>query len=107
MEIRFFPRYPWAILPRKLKIDVNSKEEEIRLMDEHFRWIRQNRSAEVCWPWRIAQETGWVIESPVTVDMEALNDVEIYRSEEADLQALRELIGSNLAWNRAGDAEQV
>lgn len=107
MEIRFHPRYPWAILPRKLKIDVQSKEEEIRLMDEHFRWIRQNRSAEVCWPWRMAQETGWIIDSPVTVDMEALGDLEVYHSEPADSAFFQEITGSNLAWGRPGDPEQV
>ena len=53
VEVVFRAVYPWAILPRKIKIDVQAKEEEARLMEEHFRWVRCSRSAELCWPWRL------------------------------------------------------
>src|SRR4029077_14660908 len=77
MEVVFSAVHAWAILPRKVKIDPKPKQEEIRMMAENFRWVRFTRSAELCWPWRLGQEIGWVVESPVTVSMDALHDVEV------------------------------
>jgi hypothetical protein len=77
MEVVFRAVYPWALLPRKIKIDPKAKQEEARLIEENFRWLRISRSQELCWPWRIGQEIGWVIDSPVTVAMDALHDVEV------------------------------
>lgn len=76
LEVTFRKVHPWAILPRKQKIDPQPKREEARLMAEHFAWVRASRSAELCWPWRMSQELGWIVESPVTVAMDAIHDVE-------------------------------
>jgi hypothetical protein len=77
MEIIARARHPWALLPRKIKIDVKAKENEARLMEENFRLIRQSQSAEFCWPWRLGQEIGWVVDAPVSVSMDALNDIQL------------------------------
>lgn len=76
MEVTFRALHPWALLPRKQKIDPEPKKEEAELMEEHFAWVRASRSPELCWPWRMSQEAGWVVESPVTVTMDAIEDVE-------------------------------
>ncbi len=76
MEVTFRLVHPWAILPRKQKIDPQPKRDEARLMAEHFAWVRASRSPELCWPWRQSQELGWIVESPVTVTMDAIHDVE-------------------------------
>ena len=76
MQVTFRAVHPWAILPRKIKIDPKPKQEEAQLMAEHFSWVRASRSSELCWPWRLSQEIGWVVDSPVSVDMDKLNDVE-------------------------------
>jgi hypothetical protein len=77
MEVNFRQVYPWALLPRKVKIDHAAKRDEVQLFEENFRWIRISRSAELCRPWRLGQEVGWVIDSPVTVTMDALHDVQV------------------------------
>jgi len=77
MEVSFRKVYPWAILPRKVRIDPAPKRDEARMVEENFRWVRISRSAELCRPWRLAQEVGWVIDSPVSVTMDALRDVQV------------------------------
>jgi hypothetical protein len=76
MEIMFRQVHPWAILPRKHKVNPKPKREEAQLMANHFAWVRASRSAELCWPWRMSQELGWIVESPVTITMDAFHDVE-------------------------------
>lgn len=76
MDVVFRSVYPWAILPDKAKVDVKAKRDEVRMVEENFRWVRASRSAELCWPWRVAHELGWVIRCPVDITMDALNDVE-------------------------------
>jgi hypothetical protein len=76
MEVVFRAIYPWAMLPRKIKIDAATKQAEERIFEENFRWIRMSRTAELCWPWRLGQEIGWVIDSPVSIAMDGLHDIE-------------------------------
>jgi hypothetical protein len=91
MQVTFRQVFPWAILPRKVKVDPEPKREEARLMEENFRWVRTSRAAELCRPWRLAQEVGWVIDSPVSVTMDALHDVQV----DCPPEALRQV--TNLA----------
>ena len=102
MEITFRKVHPWAILPKKPKIDPKPKREEARLMAEHFAWVRASRSAELCWPWRMSQELGWIVESPVTVTMEAFHDVEALCPPDK-LRYVSMLANATENWNFNGD----
>jgi hypothetical protein len=102
MEVVFRAIYPWAVLPRKIKIDAKAKEAEARMFEEQFRWIRISRSAELCWPWRLGQELGWVIDSPVTIAMDALHDVEAM-CPPADNRALSVAANCTEAWSFKDD----
>lgn len=109
MDINFRAVQPWALLPRKLKIDPKPKMEEARLMAEHFVWVRKSRSVELCWPSRAAQELGWVIDSPVTVTMDALHDVEALGPEHA-LRQMSALANGTENWcfrDSAGKPERM
>jgi len=98
MEITFRALYPWALLPRKIKIDPQPKQSEVRVVEENFRWLRISRSPELCWPWRLGQELGWVIESPVSVTMDVLHDVEVHGPPEA-LRNLGMITNSSENWS--------
>jgi hypothetical protein len=97
MEVTFRAVFPWAILPHKVKIDPAPKRDEARMMEENFRWVRTSRSAELCRPWRLAQEVGWVINSPVSVTMDALRDVEVHCAPEA-LRTVTNLANATENW---------
>ncbi len=95
--MKFTALHPWAILPRKVKIDTSARVEESRLMEEHFVWVRKTRSAELCWPSRMGQEIGWVVDSPVTVTMDALHDIEAIGPPES-LRQLSMLANASENW---------
>jgi len=99
MEVIFRALHPWAILPKKRSIDRKPVEEEARLLEDHFVWARASRAPEFCWPWRMGQEIGWVIESPVTVTMDALHDVEAISPPDAEsIRHLSQLAGASENW---------
>jgi hypothetical protein len=101
VEVTFREVFPWALLPRKVKIDPEPKREEVRVMEENFRWVRISRSAELCRPWRLAQEVGWVIDSPVSVTMDALHDVEVACPPQA-LRTVTNLANATENWTKGG-----
>lgn len=99
MEISFRKVHPWAIVPAKRKIDPAPKAEEARLLEEHFLYARASRAPEFCWPWRAAQELGWVIHSPITVQMDALNDFEAVCPESPEaMRQVANLAGATENW---------
>jgi hypothetical protein len=76
MEVRFRAKYPWALLPYKCTIDIRTAKADAEMYERSFRWLRRNRVEQLCWPWRLGQEVGWVVPSPVDVEMSPLEDVE-------------------------------
>jgi len=86
MEAVFYQKFPWAILPYKVRIDKKPLDEVAEIYDEGFRWLRRRRRPEMCWPWRIAQEAGWVIPSPADVRIAPFQNAEVClaRSERKD-----------------------
>src|SRR4051794_15862752 len=77
MEMVFAQKYEWALLPRKAEVDARAATVRAELYERHFRWIRRRRARELCWPWRLAEELGWLIPSPVDVTMAPLDDAEV------------------------------
>jgi hypothetical protein len=77
MDLSFQANHPWALLPRKIKVDLRAKQQEVEMFQENFHWVRMGRSSELCYPWRLGEEMGWVVDSPVDICMDAIHDVEV------------------------------
>lgn len=69
--------YPWALMPAERGTQVEKPKRD--LFDD-FRYFRQNRRRENCWPWRVANQLGWDVCSPVDVTVEPLSDIELTAS---------------------------
>jgi hypothetical protein len=92
--------YPWAILPGKRHVDRAEAREEAKLLAGHFRYHRQFRQAEACSPWVMGQELGWVLRSPVTVELTQLADVQLAADEGGHIQDAGRLFGREEFWRR-------
>jgi hypothetical protein len=92
--------YPWAILPGKWHVDRAEAREEAQLLEEQFRYHRQFRRAEACPPWVMGQELGWVLRSPVTVELDQLDDVQLAAHDGLALQEVGQLFGREEFWRR-------
>lgn len=75
--IEFRSKYPWALPPQRDRIVTDAMKEHAQTVDREFRWHRAGRLPELCWPWRLAAELGWVIRSPVDVRVEPIHDFEV------------------------------
>lgn len=106
LEVSFRQVCPWALLPRKIKIDVKAKQEEVRIFEENFQWLRISRSEELCWPWRMGQEIGWVVDCPVNITMDALHDVEA-RGAPHEQRTLSMLTNCTEVWSYNDDQGQL
>lgn len=79
----FAKTLPWAILPRA-RVEREQRGEGADSNYDSFRYLRNSRRKENCWPWRLYDQMGWDICSPVDVTVEPLLDVEISASLEQD-----------------------
>lgn len=77
MDVHFRSKYPWALVPDKPKVDRRTPQEDAEIYADSFRWVRKSRVPEACWPWRVAQELGWIVRSPVDVHMTPITDIEL------------------------------
>jgi hypothetical protein len=77
VRVSFKIKHEWALLPHKHQVDRHAAALDAGIYARNFRWFRKTRTAAACWPWRVAQELGWVIPSPVDVHMTPLRDVEV------------------------------
>lgn len=99
MEVIFNKKYDWAVLPTENKIDWKRKKETAELYKHNFRWIRKNRVPELCWPWRLGQEIGWQILSPIDVMMSPVETLEVNCSKD-ELGHFAKLSEYNELWKR-------
>src|SRR5579862_9351242 len=77
MEVVFRQKYPWALLPYKHRVDLKTSEADAIVYAQNFRFLRRWRAPEMCWPWRIAQESGWIIPSPVEIQVQPVDAQEV------------------------------
>jgi hypothetical protein len=98
-DIKASAHYPWALLPHKNRINQREARSSADLYDRHFRWIRRRRVAERCTPWRLGQELGWYVLSPVDVTMTPLDDIEV-EFDDSELGTLGEVCGRQDLWRR-------
>jgi hypothetical protein len=77
MSLVFKAKYEWALLPEKRRVERRAASADAEVYARNFRWVRKTRTASACWPWRLGQELGWVVRSPVDIEMTPIHDVEI------------------------------
>jgi hypothetical protein len=99
MEVIFKKKYSWSILPFRKKIDVKLEKETSKIYEQNFRWFRRRRIAEFCTPWRLANEIGWIIPSPVDITFTPIHDIEISCLKE-EIPNICKITGTNEVWNR-------
>src|SRR5687767_6949833 len=92
IDMKFNSKLPWAIVPTATKYDAARAKEQEQLLSQHFRWVRRSRAAELCWPWRLSQDIGWTVRSPVDVRLCPIHDQEIAVREE-DSAELSNVLG--------------
>jgi hypothetical protein len=96
--------FPWAILPEKMKLgSASSALEEKKIYKNEFRWLRRNRQKEFCYSWRLGQQVGYAIKSPITFRMEPFVDYELESDLHQDeLEHFLEISGAMQLWKRDG-----
>lgn len=101
MSIRFSAKYDWALLPFKNSVSADDAKRTAEIYEQNFRWLRAYRTPEQCWPWRVGQELGWLVPSPVDISLSPLHDQEItadFPNEE--LVELYKITGWTELWRR-------
>lgn len=101
MKVVFSAKYSWALMPKRVKISSKRVREDSAVYRESFRWFRRDRAPELCVSWRLGQELGWIIESPVDVRIKPVSDVEIDREAlHQDPEQLATITGRHEFWQR-------
>jgi hypothetical protein len=100
MSISFKRKFVWSVLPFKREVDDDISRKDAALYEAHFRWFRKSRVAEMCLPWRLGQELGWLIPSPVDVAMAPVRDIEIVHGIDAELHEAASTMGATEVWKR-------
>lgn len=75
-----------AILPIKETV------EEPKFYDDSSRWIKNRRVKGSCWPYRMAQEIGWTIVSPIDVDIQPVKEIQTRADNPVEFARLKQLI---------------
>lgn len=102
-EVQFRARHPWALLPVEHRVGVDAARAKAELYKAEFRYVRANRVPEFCYPWRLGQELGWMVPSPIDVDLTPLREIEV-APDAQDLGPLAEVVGARELWSRPGAA---
>ncbi|GAA2507716.1 hypothetical protein [Winogradskya humida] len=91
---------PWALVPQAHRIDRRGAREERDAYHDHFRYKRITRLASDCPPWVLGQELGWVVRSPITVEMTPVGDIDFGLPEGEDLRVVGNKVGRSEMWRR-------
>lgn len=97
LTVPFRHKFPWALLPMHERIDADAAKEHAAAAQAHFRWHRAGRTPELCWPWRLAAELGWIIRAPVDVRVEPFHDFDV-AAPDGHGPALEELLSDYDLW---------
>jgi hypothetical protein len=98
MNVKFFREFDWSVLP--IKKNYQPKQYDNRkLYSDNFRWVRQYRRKELCTPWRIGNELGWYVLSPIDVTIDYIDDMEL-TLDEKELESIHKLLGFKNLWKR-------
>lgn len=100
MKVIFKREFEWALLPEKKQFS-SSDFDNKKLYENNFRWLRQNRKKELCFPWRSGNELGWYICSPIDVTLYPLEDIEL-SLDPKELENIHKVLGFKNLWKREG-----
>jgi hypothetical protein len=76
VDVSFEQLRDWALVPDAPRADRRGSRAERDLYAQHFRYMRIARLPVDCPPWVLGQELGWLVRSPVTVNLGPVVDVE-------------------------------
>lgn len=95
----FAHKFEWALPPAPPPPLKHNDEDERRLYAEHFRWVRRGRVAGSCAPYRLAHDIGWVVRSPVDIQISPIEDIS-FEAPHDELPSLAQQSGFDQIWNR-------
>lgn len=75
MEIVFRSLAPWAVLPHPIAPDAPAPASQANA--EGFRWLRQSPARVLNSPWKTAEQTGWLVPSPVAFRLAPSQQAEV------------------------------
>lgn len=102
-EVCFRALHPWALLPFKRRVDAGAAERKAALYSRELRWLRSSRVAALCWPFRLGQELGWLVPSPIDVRLTPLCELEVDPAPAAT-QDLAQVTDHTELWHRGRSA---
>ncbi|WP_405970086.1 hypothetical protein OG496_07265 [Streptomyces sp. NBC_00988] len=99
-DVTFSQLQPWALVPDESRVNRAEARAERDVYREHFRYKRVTRLPVDCPPWVLGQELGWVVRSPVSVEMAPLGDVDFDVPAEEELRSVGRKINRSEVWHR-------
>jgi hypothetical protein len=84
--VRFKKVVDLAILPIKEKAEVP------QFHDDSARWVKSRRVKGACWPYRMAQEIGWTIVSPIDIDIHPVKEIQTSAANPTEFARLKQLM---------------
>lgn len=76
-KVKFIKLNDWTVLPFKPvpeKIETNSSQ--------NMRYVSNQRVKGMCWPYVAAQNIGWIVKSPIDINIEPVEEYQIKCTEE-------------------------
>jgi hypothetical protein len=98
--VSFSRLHEWALIPHKLHVERGVVREKARIYEKNFRYLRIVRAPELCPPWVLGQELGWVVPSPVDVELTAVDDVQFDVDSPDELGPVGRMVGRSDVWHR-------
>lgn len=96
--MKFEKMYDWALIPESIKYDAESEFTVKNIYEKNFRWLRNDRTPALCSSYRKAYEIGWVIRSPVNIDLSPIHEVQLANSD--DKAHIMSLCNFDSIWTR-------
>lgn len=86
----------WAVIPERPNI------EKVQVSkNQDLRWIENNRVKGACYPYRMASNLGWIIKSPIDVDVYPVEEKQV-KCEPQELEEIGSLLDINF-WVKRQD----
>ncbi len=94
-SVRFAAKYPWAIIPDRPVPDRRPSEPP----EGWSRWLRADRTHHRCRPSSLGERLGWMVRSPIDVEMSPVEQVEV-GAEPDELGGLAAALPGHELWRR-------